>query len=290
MSGGLFITRKTLPYSIAKPSGFTLMSDCHVGGATTDHDAITADLKEARESGNRINLNGDIFDCILPKDVKRFRPDAVHPDLHGRSDVLDAQLEMGEQIFGPFAKYIDVIGMGNHESAVEKYHATDMVARLVRRLNKRGGDVKYGGYTGFIDYRFRRKGNNSVRLVIYYHHGGGGSSPVTKGMIDFNRKAVWVDSDVVWLGHKHNKITDTTPLRMRCPIHGDEAAFNQQVFVMTGGYIDPYKTQTHDNVMEHGRKANYSSDAGLGPQAKGGAQVFVKWRGGSGIERIRVLS
>jgi len=260
-----------------------------MGASNTDHDAIAAELKEAHTNGDRINVNGDVFDCILPKDHKRFNPDVLHPHLQGRRDVLDAALEMAVDIYGPYADQIDVVGIGNHESAVEKYHSTDMIARFIRHLNRKGGKVKYGGYGGFIDYRMKRK-NHGVRLVIYYHHGGGGSAPVTKGMIDFNRKGTWVDSDVVWLGHKHNKIVDTTPLRMRCPKDGDQAIFDQQVFVMTGGYMDNYSGQTHEDVMAHGRRAPYASDWGLAPQAKGGVRLLVKCHHQSGIESIRVVS
>ena len=135
-----------------------------------------------------------------------------------------------------------------------------------------------------------KRQNHGARFVLYYHHGSGGQAPVTKGMIDFHRKGNWVDSDIVWLGHKHNKITDTTPLRMRCPKLGPDPVLDQQVFVMTGGYLDTYSGQTHDDVMERGRQASYASDWGLPPQHKGGARVLVKFDKTSGIERIRVVS
>lgn len=293
MSGGLFITRKELPYSIAEPLGLTLMSDLHIGGATTDHEAILSDLNEADTNGDRVNLNGDIFDCIVPKDHKRFRPDALHPDIQGRADVLDAQLEMGYEMLKKYAHLIDMAGMGNHDRAAEVFHATDLVARLVRRLNKSNSKkkilVKYGGYTGFIVYKMSRK-SNSARVVIHYHHGSGGQAPVTKGMIGFHRKATWVDSDIVWEGHKHNTIVDTTPIRMRCPLQGDDPVMDQQVFIMTGGYMDTYKGQSHEDVMEHGRMSSYASDWGLPPQKKGGVRVLVKFKNSCGIDKIRVIS
>jgi hypothetical protein len=173
-------------------------------------------------------------------------------------------------------------------SSVEKWHSTDMVARLIRRLNQShvttdGHEIKPGGYTGFVDYRFSWNGNkkagNGRRLVIYYHHGGGGASPVTKGMIDFSRKATFIDSDVVVLGHKHNKISDTGAMRMSCPVQGNEPITRQQVFVMTGAYMDTYQSG----------RGGYASDWGLAPQAKGGARLLVHFSDKSGIRRLQLV-
>lgn len=287
------ITRKNLLCSVAEPMGFTLMSDLHIGGASTDHASIQSDLLTAKEQGDRISINGDIFDAILPKDHKRYRPEAIHPDLQNRSDMLNGALNMAVEIIGPYAPLIEMIGCGNHEDAVAKYHGLDLVQILVHRLNTEcGGTVNYGGYTGFVAYSAstgKKHGTGKKsRVVIYYHHGSGGSSPVTKGMIDFNRKGVWVDSDVVWLGHKHNKLTDTTPMRMRCPSSGDQPILDQQVYVMSGSYLDTMKFQTQEEIM-NGRVSTYASDWGLPPQAKGGARVLVKMDRNSGKEWIKVL-
>jgi hypothetical protein len=287
----MFIVRKELPYSVAEVSGLTLMSDLHIGAFNVDEEWIRGELNEARERGDRVNINGDVFDAILPKDAKRYKPEALHPRLHGISKVLDEQVDMAEELLAPYADLIDMIGMGNHESAVEKYHSTDLTARLIRRLNSKvkttGHEIQYGGYTGFIDYRFRtKKGTGgSRRLVIYYHHGAGGSAPVTKGMIDFARKAAWVDADVIWLGHKHNKISDTGAMRLSCPIDGDDPVGRQVVFVMTGSYMT-----TYTGPVKGKRVASYASDFGMAPQAKGGARLTVKFHRKSGIERMRLES
>ena len=287
------ITRKNLLCSVAEPLGFTLMSDLHIGGASTDHASIQSDLKLGKDQGDRISINGDIFDAILPKDHKRYRPEAVHPELRNRSDMLNGALDMAFEMLEPYAKQIDMLGCGNHEDTVAKYNGLDIVQLLVYRLNKEcGSSISYGGYTGFISYSAssgKKKGaGKQMAVVIYYHHGAGGSSPVTKGMIDFNRKGVWVDSDVVWLGHKHNKLTDTTPLRMRCPQQGDQPILDQQVYVMSGSYLDTMKFQTQQEIM-NGRVSTYAADWGLPPQAKGGARVLVKMHRDSGKEWIKVL-
>jgi hypothetical protein len=267
------------------------MSDLHIGAINVDYDLIDKELREARDNGDRININGDLFDMILPKDHKRYRPDVLHPDLQGRANVRDATIKMGYEILKSSAPYIDMIGMGNHERSMEMYHATDVTASIINKLNKlKNTNVRYGGYTGFIDYRYSngRTGSNR-RVVVAYHHGSGGNAPVTKGMIGFHRKATYVDSDIVWEGHKHNRLVDATPLRMRCPLRGDEITFDQQVFIMTGGYMDYDMAQSHEDVMRDGRKSNYAQDWGLPPQQKGGVRVLVKFHRKTGIEKIMTV-
>jgi len=284
----MIITRKEIKQPYSEPFRLHLMSDLHIGAANVDYDLIAREIAAAKASGARVAINGDVFDAILPKDHRRFKPDCLHPLIQGRPDILDAAIEMASDIFSPIKEQIDVIGMGNHESAVEKYHSTDLIARLIRRL---GGAAQYGGYEGYIVYRIRKKSprtKSCAALIVYYHHGGGGAAPVTKGMIDFARKGVWVDSDVVWLGHKHNRIVDSTPLRMRCPHIGDEPVYDKQVFIMTGGYM-VRGTQTSAEVMDGGRRSSYAEDAGLAPQATGGVELLVKVDNSHGVRDIRVL-
>lgn len=281
----MFITRKRLPYRVAEPSGIWFGADFHIGAANVDYAWLASDLEEARENGDRICIFGDVFDAILPKDHKRFKPEALHARVRQSSTVLDEALDWAEEILSPYADLIDVIGLGNHESAVEKYHGTDMVARLIRRLQRyvtaEGHSIRYGGYTGFVDYRFTYlpENRNTRRLVVYYHHGGGGAAPVTKGMIDFSRKASFIDADCVVLGHKHNKIADVGAMRLSCPMEGDEPATRQQVFVMTGSYMDTYQAG----------RGGYASDWGLAPQAKGGVRLLVHFGRKQGIRKLQVL-
>lgn len=283
------ITRKALEYRQAEPIGLTLMSDLHIGARNCEQARIKRDLERARENGDRININGDVFDAIIPSDRKRFRQTALDEFLLGRDDILDAAVEMAvsEEYLGPYAKLIDSISIGNHELVVEKIHATDLIARLVRRLNRMGGEVEYAGTIGYVQYLFRLHGKGRA-FDIFHYHGRGGDAPITKGMIDFSRLATWVDADVLWIGHKHNKLANTDPMRIRCPLQGDEPVERQQVYVMTGGYLRPVEGQTSKDALINGRKAEYSSDWGLRPQARGGARLLVKI-GNRGIENVEAV-
>lgn len=271
----------------AKPLGLRLMSDLHIGAANTDYKLITRERDDAIEHQDRILINGDLFDLILPKDHKRYTPEAVHPRIQGTSMQVNAVVDWAVELLSPAAHLIDMLGVGNHETAVMKYHAVDPVMMVMYKLEEHARKtvpnhfINYGGYTGFVDYRLRcttggRSGGEcGSRLVIYYHHGSGGAAPVTKGLIDFNRRDTFIDSDIIWMGHKHNRLTVAVE-KLSCPEIGDGLKIKEVRHIMTGAYFNTYVNQTQASIREHGRRSNYAADAGFAPQGKGGARVLVR--------------
>jgi hypothetical protein len=288
--GGFVISRPApIPYKQGGSQGFRLMSDLHLGAPNVDLKLLRSELDEAKKAGDRILINGDLWDLVLTKDHKRFSGTCLHPRLHGRNDIINEAIKWAIEILSPYSNLIDVIGMGNHETVIEKYSNIDPTKILVYELNRASKtknsrhNIHYGGYMGFVDYRFREacaagknytaKGN---RWVLYYYHGSGGSAPVTRGMIDFARKDVWVGADCIWIGHKHNRFADHTQ-RIECPQCGDRLVIKDVRHVMTGAYFDTYTSQSQSSIMRHGRRSNYAADGGLAPQGKGGARVALKF-------------
>lgn len=174
-------------------------------------------------------------------------------------------------------------------TALEKYHSFDPIQALLWELEKvKGRDkshhINYGGYMGFMDYRFRHKGqvdkgkapgeSKGSRLSIYHHHGGGSNAPVTKGMIDFNRRDTYVDADIIWLGHKHNRFTSHVR-KLSCPLMGDQPNTKEVRHIMTGAYVDTYVGQSQRSIKKDGRRSSWAADMGFSPQGKGGARVEV---------------
>lgn len=280
-----------IPYQTGWTQGFTLMSDLHIGASNVDYALIKRELAEAVESGDRILLNGDVFDAIVAHD-KRFTPDVLHKRLRGRRDVLNGALDWAVELLSPAAGLVDVIGIGNHEETVSKYSGIDMNKLLVHELQKKAPDghkVHFGGYTGFVDYRFAKPvmgggENRSRRFVLYYHHGaGGGGAPVTRGMLDLSRKGSWVNADVIWLGHKHYRTTGAVET-ISCPNQGDRILSREVRHVMTGSYFVTYQGQSQDSYARVGRRSNYAADAGLAPQGRGGARVELKFTSNHTVE------
>jgi len=280
------ITRpKPAQYKVGDEVGIWLMSDLHIGGFHTQHQLIERELKQALERGWRVNINGDILDAIVAKDAKRFSPSCIAKRLRGRDDIVTAEIEWAYEILEPYAAIIDMIGEGNHDKAIRLHHGTDPVLEIVGMLNRHlvetGSEhrINYGAYRGFIDYRWRRAGGSGTRrVVIFYHHGSGGISQATKGIMNFWRLQTWVDSDVIWVGHTHNSLGDTTPVRVRCPLSGDTPAADPIKNVMTGSYLWNLQGLTQDGIRKNGRPADYAGDAMLPPQNMGGTLLRILFR------------
>lgn len=267
IEGGCAIIRpKAIAYKCGGQTSIALMGDLHIGSAATRISAIKADLEMAKACGARVLINGDVMECIFPADSKRFNPADLAPELRGRNDVLNATLDLAYGVLAPYASLIDMIGVGNHETATAHYHSADIGLMLADKLG-----VPYGGMCGFVDYRFQRSGGGGQRYVIFYHHGAGGSAPVTKGMIDFHRSR-WIDADLVWFGHKHTRI-QSHELSMRCPESGDQPVMRDRRFVITGSYSQTYHGQSQNSFRQHGRLSNYAADKLLAPNGCGGAVV-----------------
>lgn len=277
--------------SLPHKACFGLMSDLHIGSAGTDEDLIKRDLEWFRANNARILLNGDVFDLILPGDRKRFDTRGVHKDILGKVNVIDHQVELGVKILGPYADLIDLVGVGNHETAVEKFHSTDVTARLVRELHALGSTCEYGGYEGWYVKRWVSCQRNYHSLKIRYHHGFGASAPVTKGIIDFNRWQ-WIEgADVLWFGHRHNRIIDWTA---RESVSADgNVKTRPQLNVQTAAYYKPREGQSSEDAMRNGRQGNWAHDSGFATQATGGMLLEVTLRSqsrGARATEIRVVS
>lgn len=247
-----------LPFSMS----LLCSSDMHIGHRHTDYDLITKEL----ELCDRLNINGDMFDAISNTDRKRYRLSVPHDRiLNARERQLDEALDWATEIYGPHASKIDVVGVGNHDDSTVKYNHFDLVLELVKRLNKLGGKINYGGYCGLIRYIFKMGKTKLGQYIIQYHHGSGHSSPVTKGMIDLNRSKTWIQNvDCFWKGHKHNKFCDEDQ------VMNSDGQLQPRVSFFSGSYIRNYNIQDQKSIMKEGRTANFADDNLMAPQGLGG--------------------
>lgn len=252
-------------------------SDLHIGSSGVDHDRIVSDLAEAKRRGARILINGDIFDAILPSDHKRFAPEVLAKRIQGRGDVLNGVIEYAEELLAPFAENIDVIGVGNHDTAVTKYHSLEPVSILIDRLNsKHKGEINHGGYSGYYQVIAKCPPRNYWSWILRYHHGSGGSAPVTKGMIDHARMLSWVsNADVLTFGHKHNKIVDAGNMRERLTSDGN-VVYEPVMVVHTASYYEP----------SPGRPG-WAQERNFAPQDKGGVFLKVKFWSSQGRQQTK---
>lgn len=240
---------------------FALLSDLHLDAADHDRELLEQDLKAARELGARISINGDIFDAIVPSDVKRYHPSVSSKADPDRDDLFNQMIEYAVSILRPYADLIDVISPGNHERAVLKHHHIDLISMLIYALNRELPDgaqrIHQGSYRGFQQYVFRDEKNkrHTVQFILFRHHGKGGAAHVTGGALDLDRIRKDFDADLYWIGHKHQSIGRKFT-RVSIGNHG-VLRVKQQRAVMSGGYKAGVNME---NPALHGDVADFSEE------------------------------
>jgi hypothetical protein len=183
-----------------------LCPDIHWDNPHCKRDLLKRHLDEAVKMGARIVMPGDTF-CLMQGayDPRKQKSD-IRPE-HNVNHYLDAVVETAAEWFAPYQPYIDIVGLGNHETSILKRMETDVVQRFVSLLNskaKGGHRVMAGGYGGWYTLMGNMTGSRKS-YVIKYYHGSGGGAPVTKGTIQHNRASTQTEgADAIVMGHVHN--------------------------------------------------------------------------------------
>lgn len=217
---------------------FLLSSDRHHDNPKSLHWLESKHLDEARERRAGIIDVGDLFCAMQGKFDKRASKSDIRPE-HQRGDYLDALVRTAADFYEPYADLFDVIGRGNHESSILKNHETDLVERLVATLGDRtGARIQAGGYGGYVRFQFS-DGEKRCSRVLKYFHGSGGGGPVTKGVIQANRRATFLpDADIVVTGHVHEQYL-VEYVRERLSDRG-KVYHDPQTHVCAGTYKEEY--------------------------------------------------
>ncbi len=177
------------------------------------HDAIECDhVLEKKHLDMAVEVNapvidiGDAFDIMQGRYDPRRSQSALRPE-HRGDDYFDLVQDEAFDFYCPYANQFAVIGYGNHERSVIKHNQIDLIKRLaneLRRASVLATGPFSGGYAGWVVLRFIRSTGSSQTIRMKYHHGHGGGGPVTKGVIQTNRRAVYLpDASIVATAHIH---------------------------------------------------------------------------------------
>jgi len=183
---------------------FLLATDRHWDNPDSDHAMQRKHLDEAVACGAGVIDAGDLFCAMQGKFDKRSNKSKVRPE-HQTGDYLDSLVRTAADFFEPYSHNLLVVGRGNHETAIQNRHETDLTERLVASLNDRtGSKIQAGGYTGWVRFMLNR-GETRMSVLMWYCHGWGGGGPVTIGTIQAaNRMPMMVDgADIIFTGHIH---------------------------------------------------------------------------------------
>ena len=186
-----------------------LTSDRHWDNPKSDHALQIKHLDQAVERNAIIIDAGDLYCAMQGKYDKRSSKSDLRPE-HQVSIYLDSLIQTGAEFCAPYAKNFAVVAAGNHETAIKKRHETDLTERFCSTVNYISGEtIHNGGYSGFVRFRLvnfveGKRQSYSRNMTLHYSHGYGGGGPVTKGVIQTNRKATYLpDADIVISGHVH---------------------------------------------------------------------------------------
>lgn len=239
---------------------FFLSSDWHWDNPHCDRVTLKRHLDQAVARKAGIFLFGDALCVMQGKYDPRASKAAVRPE-HRVNNYLDVVVDDLAAWLRPYAPQVAVIAPGNHETNIEKRHETDLIGRIAKQLG-----VQSGGYAGFVRFMFNPSGRGQrTSKLLFYTHGSGGGAPVTKGVIDTNRKAVWLpDADIVYRGHNHHSwVVPVT--RMRVSAAGKQ--FTDEQLHLDGG---TYK-------QEFDLRGGYAIEKGFAPVSVGGIWLRFFW-------------
>lgn len=183
---------------------FLLTADHHFDSTHCDRDLLKSHLNLARERNAKVFVFGDLFDVMQGKNDRRASKSDLREEYRG-GNYYDLVVSDAAKFYGEYANELCVLTYGNHETAITKHQETDVLQRLADLINfTQNSSITVGAYSGWIVFRFHENDSRVRTFRLFYHHGSGGGGPVTKGVIQTNRRATYVpDADIITTGHIH---------------------------------------------------------------------------------------
>lgn len=183
-----------------------LFSDVHIDSMYCDRDSFFEHMNSAKRDNAVILFGGDLFDGMNGRYDPRRSVGELRPE-YKVDNYFDVVVKDTAELLKNYAERIALIGQGNHELAVLKHSNTNLADRLVYLLRTEyNSNVVCGGYRGWVRLMFvcdTGEPSGSI-LIRYAHSAGGNNAPVTRGVIETNRQAVYLpDANIVWNGHNH---------------------------------------------------------------------------------------
>lgn len=214
-----------------------VIGDIHWDNPKCDREKLKKDLDYCLENNIPILGIGDWFCIMQGRGDRRGNKSDVRPE-HNNTRYFDSIVETAVEYFSPYAHLIQVVGYGNHETAIIKFQETDILSRFVDLMNyKNGSQIQLGGYGGWFCVRMKRKSSTSIcNFKIKYFHGSGGGGPVTQGAINLTRALGKMEgADVYCMGHIHE---NSSRVNVRETLKSTKGGFeitHQEIHMMVCG-------------------------------------------------------
>lgn len=223
--------------NIEKLSLFTT-SDWHFDNPKCNRELLFKHLKQAKEQDSMIMVVGDMLCLMQGRYDPRRSKSAIRPE-HNKDNYLDLVINDTAEKLRPYAHNILIITKGNHETSVSSRMETDVIERLVERINTlEGSNIQVGEYTGYLTLNFQN-GQTKRSLNIGYSHGNWGGI-ITKGTLSVVRyAAIMPDCDIMFSGHTHDGWIVTQPRLVRNQ-YSKKVEVKNQWHIKTGTYKEEF--------------------------------------------------
>lgn len=186
---------------------FLVSSDRHWDSVNSDRAMQKRHLELMLERGGLLIDNGDAFDLMQGRNDRRGSKSSLRPE-HTNDAYFSSVINTAAEWFKPYAGNILMWAEGNHETSIRRHQEIDVTGHFLAELKAHGGqNIHRGRYANYVRFQFQRGTNKRLNnMVLFAHHGSGGSSPVTRGVIQSNRRAVtYPDADIIITGHLHSE-------------------------------------------------------------------------------------
>lgn len=244
-----------LPYELGQTIRIRPLADIHFGNRHCDERAAKSFIDEDKES-YFIGM-GDLLDCIIPTDEKRYRKssDSIDGD-----DIIDQQIYKIYEWLKPHQKRIIALGTGNHEDVIAKRCGTNPIKRLCDKLQ-----TKFLGYSWLLRLQLHERDARIRTVIIRGHHGwGGGSRTQGADLTKFSRDMNYWIADIFLYSHVHRKQADRIA---RLGLSGNRLVSKPKLLGVCGTFLKTY-SNTDDPT--------YSEIKGFPPTEIGGIVINIK--------------
>jgi hypothetical protein len=269
----------------SRPIEIAIYGDVHFEAPDCDMTAFKTALKEDAAKGRYLLFPGDLFDLILPNDLKRFSPRALQwvltdpstgrsRDTRSRKDaIVDMLVEDAYKLLKNHAPRIIGIGLGNHERAYIKRGYSDPTQSLVDRLNAHttpADKVAHLGYSAFVRlaiYQNREPNQGARTIIIYCHHGwGGGSRTRGASITKYWRHFADYDAEIGIYAHDHKSQMDAS-IKFSMVGKPPRIKATKRLLILSGTFL---------KSIADGLDPSYGEERGFSPENIGRHILWLK--------------
>lgn len=248
-----------------------ITADRHLDSPYSNQELQRYHLDQAKECGAFVLDFGDLFDAMQGKSDRRSNKKELRPELMFDADLdepksyLNRLVDYAAEFFEPYAQNMALISDGNHETSVDNKLEYNLIDGLMYKFSVMGSPVTRGGYRGWIRFLFEDTTYRTSRNG-YWIHGYGGGGPVTKDVIQSNRKAAYLaNADYVFSGHTHDQWQ--FPIERTRLLNSGKEVWDRQYHIKVPSYKDEF----------FNRSGGFHHETGKPPKPVGAWWVRFYW-------------